>query len=348
MEEEEKRRRGEKEKRRGEESADLTGLIAAPAGLETSTEMSAWNPEEEAASPLLPFSSSPFLDTWRRLRRNPIAMVSGGYMLLLILAALLAPILSHWEYAAIDYRHYNFAVNTPPDARHLLGTDNEGRDLLSRLLYGARISLSVAAIVVLIEAVIGVPLGLIAGYYSGWRDNLLMRLTDVVFAFPDILLAILLAAVIRSGSKVVSLPLSLATLFVALGAVGWPGVARLVRGQALALRQKEYIEAARAIGASDATIIWKHVFPNLMGPLIVQVTQDMAGVILAEATLAFLGLGVAPPFPSWGRMINEAREQMQGHPTLLLYPSLLLALTVMAFNFFGDALRDALDPRLRQ
>ena len=286
-------------------------------------------------------------DALRRLRRNPIAMLCGIYMLLLILAALFAPLISHWDYASQDYRSYA-NLPAPPDSRHLLGTDDLGRDVLSRLLYGARVSLCVALVVVLIEALVGVPLGLIAGYFGKWRDTLLMRFTDVVFAFPDILLAILLASVIRAGSSVVSLPLSLGTLFVALGAVGWPGVARLVRGQTLALREKEFIEAARALGASDGTILWKHIFPNLLSPLIVQITQDIAGVLLAEATLAFLGLGVAPPYPSWGRMISEAIPLKVAHPMLLLFPGLLLALTVMAFNFFGDALRDALDPRLRE
>lgn len=306
------------------------------------------HPSDFSPSALLPpLSSSPLQDAWKRLRRNPIAILCGVYMALLTLAAIFAPLLSHWDYAAQDYRHYA-VLPTPPDAKHLLGTDDIGRDVLSRLLYGARVSLGVAVMVVVIEALIGVPLGLIAGYFGKWRDTLLMRLTDVVFAFPDILLAILLAAIIRSGSKVVSIPLSLGTLFIALGAVGWPGVARLVRGQALQLREKEYIEAALALGASETSIIWKHLFPNLLSPLIVQITQDIAGVILAEATLAFLGLGVAPPYPSWGRMISEAIPLKEAHPMLLLFPSLLLALTVMAFNFFGDALRDALDPRLRQ
>ena len=301
--------------------------------------------------PVLLISLSPRLHCGTRdgdcgATRSPFC--AALYMTLLVLAAIFAPLISHWDYAFQDYRHYNFAVNTPPDARHLLGTDDSCRDVLSRLLYGARVSLCVAVMVVVIEVLIGVPLGLIAGYYGKWRDTLLMRLTDVVFSFPDILLAILLAAIVRSSGQVVSVALSLGTLFVALGAVGWPGVARLVRGQTLALREKEYIEAARAMGASDGVILWRHLFPNLLSPLIVQITQDVAGVILAEATLAFLGLGVAPPYPSWGRMINEAIPLKEAHPMLLLYPSLFLALTVMAFNFFGDALRDALDPRLRQ
>ena len=334
---------------RGGENAD--GLVPDAGGLETSAAMTAWTEGEDTGAspprPLAPSSPSPFRDAARRLSRNPVALLCGAYMLLLVVAATCAPLVSRFGYAFQDYRHYT-SLPAPADARHLLGTDDLGRDVLSRLLYGARVSLGVALMVVVIEAFIGVPLGLIAGYFGGWRDTLLMRLTDVVFAFPDILLAILLAAIIRSGSRVVSVPLSLATLFFALGAVGWPGVGRLVRGQTLGLREKEYIEAARALGASEGRILWKHLFPNLLSPLIVQITQDIAGVILAEATLAFLGLGVAPPYPSWGRMISESIALKEAHPLLLLYPSLFLALTVMAFNFFGDALRDALDPRLRQ
>ncbi len=344
MKEEETGRQGDRET--GRQAADA--LVTQPGGIETSTEMSAWTEEADVSlSPPLLVSSSPFRDAALRLRRNPVALLCGMYMLLLVVAAICAPLVSRFGYAFQDYRHYA-SLPAPSDARHLLGTDDLGRDILSRLLYGARVSLGVAVMVVVIEALIGVPLGLIAGYFGGLRDTLLMRLTDVVFAFPDILLAILLAAIIRSGSRVVSLPLSLATLFFALGAVGWPGVARLVRGQTLGLREKEYIEAARALGASESRILWKHLFPNLLSPLIVQITQDIAGVILAEATLAFLGLGVAPPYPSWGRMISEAIPLKEAHPLLLLYPSLFLALTVMAFNFFGDALRDALDPRLRE
>ncbi len=292
-----------------------------------------------------PASPGPGAEAWRRLRRHPVALACGLYILLLVLVALFAPALAPYPYDAIDTRG---VLPAPPDAHHLLGRDNLGQDVFSRLLYGARVSLSVAAGVVAIEVVIGVTLGLIAGYYGGTTDLILMRLTDVMFAFPDILLAILLRAIVMSGSKAVSLGTNLATLFLALGLVGWPGIARLVRGQALALRQKEFIEAARAIGVRDRHILWRHMLPNLLSPIIVQVTQDVAGVILAEATLSFLGIGVPPPFPSWGRMINEARDFMRSQPLLLLSPSLALALTVMAFNFFGDALRDALDPRLRQ
>ena len=169
-----------------------------------------------------------------------------------------------------------------------------------------------------------------------------------MFAFPDLLLAILLTAVVRSGASAVPPWVNFATLFFALGVVSWPGMSRLVRGQTLSLREKEFVEAARATGVRDKQIMRRHILPNLMGTVIVQATQDMAGVILGEATLSFLGLGVQPPFPSWGRMIDDALPYKEVHPLLLFAPSIALALTVMAFNFFGDALRDALDPRLRK
>lgn len=290
---------------------------------------------------------SPGADAWRRLRRNPIAVFCGGYILLVVLTALFANFIAPYAYDFQDTRRYA-SLPAPPDHLHLLGTDNLGQDVLTRLLYGARVSLGVAVIVIVIEGAIGITLGLIAGYRGGRTDLALMRLTDVIFAFPDLLLAILIRAVMTSGNRALPPAVNLGSLFFALGIVGWPALARLVRGQALSLRDKEYIEAARAIGVREGQILRRHLLPNLLGPIIVQVTQDVAGVVLAEATLSFLGLGVQAPFPSWGRMINDALSYKESHPLLLLAPSLLLALTVMAFNFFGDALRDALDPRLRQ
>lgn len=294
-----------------------------------------------------PAALSPGAEAWRRLRRNPVAMLCLVYILGLIFVAVFADVVAPYRYDFYDTKRYA-SFPTPPDAFHRLGTDPLGRDVLSRLLFGARVSLGVCVVVVVIEIVIGVTLGLVAGYRSGKTDLFLMRFTDIMFAFPDLLLAILLTAVVRSGSQALPPVVSLLTLFFALGVVGWPSMARLVRGQALALREKEYIEAARSMGVGERSILWRHLLPNLLSPVIVQVTQDVAGVILAEATLSFLGLGVQPPFPSWGRMINEAQPYMRPQPLLLLIPSLVLAFTVMAFNFLGDALRDALDPRLRQ
>lgn len=308
---------------------------------------------EFAPQPLNPLAAfetpalSPGRDALRRLRRNPVAVLCGLYILVMVVLAVFAPLVTRYAYDFQDTKRY-LDLPAPADRYHLLGTDNLGQDVLSRAIYGARVSLGVAVMVVLIEGLIGITLGLVAGFYSGKTDVLLMRFTDVMFAFPDILLALLLRSVFLAGNTALPPVTSLVTLFFALGIVGWPGIARLVRGQALALREKEFIEAARATGVPNRSILWRHLFPNLLSPIIVQVTQDVAGVILAEATLSFLGLGVQPPMPSWGRMIYDALPYKEAHPLLLIVPSAFLAITVMAFNFFGDALRDALDPRLRQ
>ena len=291
-------------------------------------------------------AKSPMQEAWGKLKRNPVALCCIAYIALLIFVALTISFLAPQGFDTADFSN-RFA-----DAswRHPLGTDQQGRDVFVRLLYGVRVSLGVAVVVVVIEVLIGVTLGLAAGYFGGKVDLGLMRLTDIMFAFPDILLAILLVAVVQPpGKGTASSPIvSVVTLFIALGIVSWPSISRLVRGQAMALRDREYIQAAKAMGVGDATIIRRHVLPNLLSPIIVQVTQDIASVMLAEATLSFLGLGVQPPFPSWGRMIQDSLHLKEAHPLLLVGPTIALALTVMAFNFFGDALRDALDPRLRQ
>lgn len=287
-------------------------------------------------------SASPTSEAIRRLRRNPVAVVSGLIIVTLIFLAIFAPLIAPRTYDMQD-RSYS-SLPAGADARHRLGTDNLGQDVLSRLIYGARVSLAVGVIVQLVEVTIGVTLGLLAAYKGGLWDTILMRVTDAMFAFPDLLFAILLVGIVRPES----VGASFLTVFFALALVGWPGMARLVRGQALALREKEYVEAARAIGVGGWGIVTRHLLPNMLSPIIVAITVDIANVILAEATLSFLGIGIQPPFPSWGRMISDARPYMRSSPTLILYPSLALGLTVLAFNFFGDALRDALDPRLRE
>ncbi len=294
--------------------------------------------------PAVPHNSS---NRMRIFRRNPMAFLCGALILAMAFTAILAPELAPYHYDYEDTAHYS-SFPSPPDHRHLLGTDNLGQDVLSRLIYGAGISLGVALVAVTIEALLGLPLGLAAGYYGGKTDAVLMRFTDVMFAFPDLLLAILLRAVLSSGVKPLPAWLNLASLFLALGVVGWPPLTRLVRGQALAIREMEFIEAARAVGSRDRTILFRHLLPNLLGPVIVQITQDIAGVILAEATLSFLGLGVQPPYPSWGRMISDALPYKEVFPLLLLAPGLALTGSVLLFNFFGDALRDLLDPRERR
>jgi len=270
---------------------------------------------------------------WHQMRRNPLAMASLVVLALIVLLAIFYPMVSPYR-----YDHQTNDYSAPSSARHLLGTDDSGYDTLTRLAAGARISLIVGAGVEALVLLVGVPIGLIAGYYGKWLDVGLMRLTDMMFAFPDILLAILIMA-IRGPS--------LLNIFVALGITGWPGLARLVRGQALTLRGREYVEAARALGVPSGQIIFRHLLPNLLSPIVVAATIDIAGVIIAEATLSFLGIGVQDPVPSWGKMISVPLQSgyYRAHPELVIYPALCLSLTVLSLNFLGDALRDALDPR---
>lgn len=281
-------------------------------------------------------------DVLRRLARNPVALVSAILIVALVLAALFAPWLAGHAYDAQD--RALTSLPAPASPAHRLGADHLGRDVLSRLLYGARISLSVGIIVEMIELLLGVSLGVLAAYKRGWWDTILMRVTDAMFAFPDLLFAILLVGIVRPQSS----GASFLVVFCALALVNWPGMARIVRGQALALREKEFVEAARAAGVSDWGIITRRLLPNMLSPILVAVTVDMANVILAEATLSFLGIGIQPPYPSWGRMISEALPYLRSAPMLLICPAAALGVLVLAFNFLGDALRDVLDPRLRQ
>lgn len=287
-------------------------------------------------------SASPAREAARRLVRNPVAVASGLVIAGLVIAAIFVPWLAPYSYDAQD-RSYA-SLPAPPDARHRLGVDNLGQDILSRLIYGARVSLTVGVVVVGIQVVIGIAFGMLAGFLRGMWDTVLMRVTDAMFAFPDLLFAILLVGIVRPTDP----KLSFLVVFVALALVNWPSMARLVRGQALAIREKEYIEAARSIGASDWRIVTRHMLPNMTSPIIVAATVDIANIILAEATLSFLGIGIQPPYPSWGRMISDGRPYLRSEPSLILFPAALLGITVVAFNFLGDAIRDAFDPRLRE
>jgi ABC-type dipeptide/oligopeptide/nickel transport system permease subunit len=267
-----------------------------------------------------------------RLRRRPVTVVAASVVVLLCLVAAAAPWIAPYHYAE---QHLEQA-KLPPGPKFWLGTDALGRDIFSRVVYGAQISLRVVLMVEGIELLFGATLGLAAGYYGGRLDAILMRLTDMMFAFPDILLAILITSILGPSET---------NVFLVLGLVGWPGMARLVRSQALALREREFVTAARAMGARGPAIILRHLLPNMLGLIIVAMTVGAGSVILAEATLSFLGIGVQAPRPSWGSMIQEAWEHRRAYPLMTLWPAAALALAVTAFNFLGDGLRDLFDPR---
>jgi ABC-type dipeptide/oligopeptide/nickel transport system permease subunit len=253
---------------------------------------------------------------------------------LIVFAAAFAPLVARHDPLAIDLAR----MLTGPSPEHWMGTDIQGRDVWARLVYGARISLAVGVISQGIALVLGVALGLLAGYYGRWVDELVMRLADVTLAFPTLLLLIAMVAALQP---------SLVVVFATIGVVGWAGMARLVRGQVLVVRQLEYVQAIRALGAKDARIMLVHVLPNVIAPVVIAATLGVAGAIMAEAALSFLGLGVQPPTPSWGSMIADARDldQLRNAPWTSLFPGLAIGASVLGFNLVGDALRDALDPR---
>ena len=268
------------------------------------------------------------------LRRDPRAVLGVAVVLLVSAAALAAPLLTSHDPTQIDLA----AQLQGPSAQHLMGTDVQGRDVWSRLVHGARISLAVGLISQGIALAIGVTLGLIAGYYGRWIDEIVMRMADVTLAFPTLLLLIAMVAALQP---------SLAVVFITIGIVGWAAMARLVRGQVLVLRQLEFIQAIRALGAPDRRIIVRHVLPGVVAPVVIASTLGVAGAIMAEAALSFLGLGVQPPTPSWGAMVAEGRDlhQLRTAPWTSLFPGLAIGAVVLGFNLLGDALRDALDPR---
>jgi ABC-type dipeptide/oligopeptide/nickel transport system permease subunit len=271
---------------------------------------------------------------WARLRRDTRAIIGLTVVVLLVATALAAPLVARHDPTHIDLMDQL----QRPSLAHWMGTDLQGRDIWARLVYGARISLAVGLISQGIALVLGVTLGLVAGFYGKWVDETVMRLADITLAFPTLLLLIAMAAALQP---------SLTTVFVTVGVVGWAGMARLVRGQVLVVRQLEFVQAARALGARNHRIIAQHLLPNVVSPVVIAATLGMAGAIMAEAALSFLGLGVQPPTPSWGSMIADARDlsQLRNAPWTSVFPGLAIGATVLGFNLLGDALRDALDPR---
>lgn len=273
-------------------------------------------------------------DAWNRLLKNRMAMVGLVFVLIVALAAVLANWVAPYHYKETDFAN----TRKPPSVEHLMGTDKLGRDVFSRIIWGAQVSVTVAVVGSLTALVIGLTYGSISGYLGGRIDNYMMRFVDVMYAFPTILFIILIMVVLGPG---------LVNIFIGIGAVGWMSMARLVRGQFLALKEKEFIEAARMIGASDIQIIARHLLPNSLGPIVVAITLNIPNLILLESVLSFIGLGVPPPFPSWGQMISEGWQGMRAVPHLAIFPGLAISISMLAFNFLGDGLRDALDPMMR-
>ena len=271
---------------------------------------------------------------WRRATRHGLVIAGGGIVLLLGAAALLGSVL-----APHDPNQMNFAsLFAPPSLAHLFGTDEFGRDIFSRILHGAAVSVKVAFIAVGISAAAGVSLGLLAGYYGGWLDEVLMRVMDVFFALPAVLLAIVVMAILGRGVE---------NAMVAIAIVYAPIFARVTRGAVISVRDREYVNAARALGQSGTRVMLAHVLPNAMGPIIVQTSLSLAFAILAEAALSFFGLGTQPPDPSWGRMLSEGRAYLRQAPWMGVFPGLAIMVSVLGFNLLGDGLRDVLDPRYR-
>jgi peptide/nickel transport system permease protein len=273
-------------------------------------------------------------DLWRRLKKNKLAVAGLIVLVLLIIVAIAAPLLAPYSYSVQDSKA-SYAAAT---SEHLLGADKLGRDMLSRLIWGARASLAMGAIAVAIAAAIGITVGAVAGFFGGWTENICMRVLDIYQSIPMLLLCITIAAILGP---------SLQNAIIALGVCSVPGYARLMRASVLTVREKEYIESARAVNAGNARIILQHIVPNAMAPLIVEITMGVGAMILAGSLLSFVGLGVQPPIPEWGTMIAEGRNVMREHATLALYPGICVMLSVLACNLLGDGLRDALDPRLK-
>ena len=323
-------------------------------------------------SPLTATRESLWKDAMRRLMRNRAAVIGGGMVILLYLIMIFAAVIAPYPYDKQTLTDQNkvpqWVTNTFPtmkpyakiSAEYALGADYVGRDLFSRIIYGSRVSLIVALIGPFISLLIGVTYGSLSGYFGGRLDNIMMRIVDVLYAFPSLLFIILLLAFFRStfakpepgtityGISQIDAALGgMFFIFVGIGLTAWETMARLTRGQVLSMREKEFVEAARTIGAKDGRIMFRHILPNVVGPLVVAETLAIPGYINTEAFLSFIGLGVNPPRPSWGAMISEGSQVVRTYPNQTIFPALALAITMFAFNFLGDGLRDALDPRLR-
>jgi peptide/nickel transport system permease protein len=277
---------------------------------------------------------TPFYEFWRRFRRHKLALASVVILLLIAIITLAAPLLAPYPF---DEQDFNLlGMPNAPDGVHWLGTDHLGRDNFTRLLYGGRVSVQVGFAAALVATAIGTLIGAVSGFFRGWTDSVLMRATDVVLSIPPLPLILLLSGLMRP---------SIPALVIIIGALNWMSTARLVRGQFLSLREREYVEAARALGVSDLRLIWRHMLPNAAGPLIVAATLAIGHAILVESALSFLGFGVQPPTPTWGNLLNFARQWLDSAPWLAIPPGIMIFVTMLCVNFLGDGMRDAFDTR---
>jgi peptide/nickel transport system permease protein len=272
---------------------------------------------------------------WQNFKRHKIAVVASIVFILMALACFAAPLISSYKFDAINLS----AIKQAPSAKHLMGTDDLGRDLLTRILYGGRISILIGVFSALIGASLGSLVGALAGFYGGSLDNALMRFTDIAYSIPTLPLLIVLSSFASAAVP---------TIVLIIGFLSWMATARVVRGSVLSAKEKEYVEAARMIGASDGVIIWKHILPNIAGPIIVGATLGVGNAIIVESSLSFLGLGVQPPTPTWGNMLMDSQSTMASKPWLTIFPGMAILFIVLAVNFIGDGLHDALDPTLRR
>jgi ABC-type dipeptide/oligopeptide/nickel transport system permease subunit len=279
-------------------------------------------------------SSSLGRDALRRLLRNRLAVIGAGLVLLLLLLAIFADLLAPYSYTKTNFSR----LNEGPSRDYPLGTDHVGRDMLSRMIYGARVSMIVGLGAQVIVVLIGVPIGALAGYLGGRADLVLMRLVDVMYAFPNLLFVILVMSMLGAG---------LLNIFIAIGLTGWVGIARQTRAQVLSIKEKEFTEGARALGAGFWRVLARHVLPNALTPIIVAVTFGIPQAIFTEAALSFIGVGINPPTPSWGQMVGEGQQYLRTYWHLCVFPSIAIAVTMLSFTFLGDGVRDALDPKLK-
>jgi oligopeptide transport system permease protein len=290
-------------------------------------------PASETAARSATRGSSLWRDAWRRLLRNRLAVAGGVAIIVLCLVAIFANVIAPYSYTKANFGEiYQF-----PSREHPLGTDQLGRDVLSRMIYGARVSMLVGLGAQVIVVLLGVPIGAVAGFSGGRVDLLLTRFIDVMYAFPRLLFVILVMSMLGAG---------LVNIFIALGLTGWVGIARQTRGQVLSIKEKEFVEGARALGAGFGRVMTRHVLPSALTPIVVAVTFGIPEAIFTEAALSFIGVGINPPTPSWGQMVGENQQFLRSYWYLCVFPSIAIAITMLSFTFFGDGVRDALDPKM--